>query len=85
MSSMVSTPGPTSSMTFLNSFSVQLLGTFPINNLLLVSDIEHLIVLPLKDEMYQEENIDGKCQKGMKEIVSNNQIIPSICNFQITV
>lgn len=48
MSSMFSTPGPTTSTTFRNSSSVQLFGILPINNLCLVSESEHLKVLPCK-------------------------------------
>jgi hypothetical protein len=54
MSSMFSTPGPTSSMTFLNSSSVQLFGTLPMNSLCLVSDSEHLKFLPCSDKRYQK-------------------------------
>lgn len=46
---MSSEPGPVSSITFLNSSSDQALGTLPINSLYLVSESEHLKVLPCND------------------------------------
>lgn len=46
---MFSAPGPVSSMTFVNSSSVQLFGRLPINNRRLVSASEHLNVLPCND------------------------------------
>lgn len=52
ISSMCSTPGPTSSMIFRNSSSVQIFGTLPMNNLCFVSESEHLKVLPCRDETH---------------------------------
>lgn len=56
----------TSSMTSLNSSSFQLFGTFPIRNLFVVFDCEHLIVLPCNDDII--------C---IKKKITYNTIVPT--------